>query len=454
MMHKLLAAELFNRPHLVEAGRLDALAQFVLSQQDININVPEQPQPQAFAAPDSAAYQEGGYYLDSGIAIIDMIGTMVHRGSWMDAESGITSYNAIARRFDRAMSDPNVNAILLNVDSPGGAVNGAFDLADKIYAARGVKPVEALAADTMASAAYLIPSAAERVHTTQTGQVGSIGVVMKHLDISKWNSGIGINPTYIYAGAHKIEGNPDEPLGKEVRARFQAEVDQLFNMFVVTVDRHTNLGDQNIENTQAAIYLGADAVDIGLVESVTTGEALLEDLKTKHGAGRPHFSSTTTLGSQTMTEDSKPEILAQEQGGTTKKAVNSNEKETLAGAEAGAETKTPTKGAEVEAGAEQSMGASQVIASERTRFAAIMNSDAAKGRSKQAVNLATKTDMSADDVIGMLGDMPLEAKGPSKLDTAMASTDKPNVGAEAEVDGELSASDKILGSYRASTGKK
>lgn len=437
-MYELIASELFNKPHLVSAARLDALSAYIMSRQGLDIVVPDQPKPQAFAVSDTAVWSENGYYIDKGVAIIDMIGTMVHRASGIAAMSGITSYITLSRRFKRALADPQVNAIFINGDTPGGSVNGAFDFADLIYLARGIKPVYTLAADCLCSAGILIGSSAEKVYTTQTGQLGSIGVVMKHMDISGWNKEMGINNTYIYAGERKIDGNPDGPLSKKVLGLFEAEVRQLFGMFTNVMARNTELTEQEIIDTQAAVYLGADAVEAGLAVAVTTGDKLLEDMKTQYGTGNPYLTSTTTLEKQAMgTQEEKPNASAEDQGGLEKEADVNNDKQ--------AET-------EKEKSPEAAANKNETVAA-NDRFAAIMESDAAKGREKAAVRLAKGSDMSAEDVIATLNDLPAEAKGQSALDAAMGKEGGAGVGAEGE-EQEVSASQQILGDYHKICGKK
>ncbi|MDH5426418.1 MAG: hypothetical protein OEY29_15635, partial [Gammaproteobacteria bacterium] len=108
----------------------------------------------------------------------------------------------------------------------------------------------------------------------------------------------------------------------------------------------------------------------------------------------------------------------------------------------------------VEATLETANSDKDVRAEERARFDTVMNSEAAQGRTKSAQSLITKTDMSADDIITMLGDMPAEAKGASKLDVAMGNEKQPEIGADAGGDAEVSDSQRILNSHAAATGRK
>ena len=91
-----------------------------------------------------------------GIAVIEIAGTLVHRGAWIGQSSGLTSYEGIAAQLQAALADPAIRGIALDIDSFGGEVAGAFDLADRIRAVRQVKPVQAFVADHALSAAYAL----------------------------------------------------------------------------------------------------------------------------------------------------------------------------------------------------------------------------------------------------------------------------------------------------------
>src|SRR4029453_14892345 len=115
------------------------------------------------------------------------------------------------------MKDPAVKGVVLDVDSPGGSVYGVRELADEIRAARGQKPVEAVANAFMASAAYYIGSAAEKVWVTPSGSAGSIGVYDAHVDLSKFTETMGEKWTFVSYGDNKLLGNPFEPLSEEAQ---------------------------------------------------------------------------------------------------------------------------------------------------------------------------------------------------------------------------------------------
>jgi signal peptide peptidase SppA len=212
------------------------------------------------------------------IALVPILGPMVKRGSFLDALFGFGNYEDVQARFDAAVADPSIDAIMLEIDSPGGEAAGAFDLADKIYAARGSKPVWAMANDSAFSAAYAIGSAADKLFLTRTGGVGSIGVLAAHVDQSGYDEKQGVKVTTITAGARKNDFNAHEPLSEDAAGFLQAEVNRLYGMFVDTVARNRSLSADAIRITEAALFFGEDAVKAGLADGVGTVESTVQSL--------------------------------------------------------------------------------------------------------------------------------------------------------------------------------
>jgi len=205
-----------------------------------------------------------------GIAVIEISGTLVHRGAWIGQSSGLTSYEGIAAQLQAALADPAIRGIALDIDSFGGEVAGAFDLADRIRAARQVKPVQAFVADHALSAAYALASQADRIILPRTGAVGSIGVVAMHSDMSGALDQKGIAVTMIHAGARKVDANPYQPLPEAVRARIAGELEDLRQLFAETVaeGRGRRLDTLQALGTEAAVFRGEAAVFAGLADEV------------------------------------------------------------------------------------------------------------------------------------------------------------------------------------------
>lgn len=210
------------------------------------------------------------YALVDGVAVIAIAGTLVHRGAWIGQSSGLTSCEGLAAQIDAAVADPAVRGIALEIDSFGGEVAGVFDLADRLRAARAVKPVQAFVAEHALSAGYALASQAHSITLPRTGAVGSIGVVALHAERSGELAQRGIAVTLIRAGARKTDGNPYEPLPDPVRAGMQAELEDLRRLFAETVaaGRGDRCDAAAALATEAAVFRGAAAVTAGLADAV------------------------------------------------------------------------------------------------------------------------------------------------------------------------------------------
>lgn len=216
---------------------------------------------------------------DGSVAIIHVVGELVNRGSWIGASSGLVSYEGIKHQVMTAGKDPNIRAIVFDLSSPGGEASGAFALAAAIRKVSAQKMTIAVVNAMACSGGYVIASACKRIVIAEDGYAGAIGVLWMHIDLSEYLAKSGIKPTYIFAGAHKVDGNPYEELRPEVKARIQRRIDRLYGMFVDCVAAgRANLTPEAIRATEAQVYIGADAVAAGLADEVGTFEGVIEQL--------------------------------------------------------------------------------------------------------------------------------------------------------------------------------
>ncbi|WP_264338632.1 S49 family peptidase [Wolbachia endosymbiont (group A) of Cheilosia soror] len=205
-----------------------------------------------------------------GIAIIRIYGVLTKKTEAFDHILDMTSYENIHEEIESALEDKSIETILLDIDSPGGEVNGIFDLADFIYSARGKKRIIAIANDDAYSAAYAIASSAEKVFVSRTSGVGSIGVIASHIDRSEFDEKQGIKYITIFAGSRKNDLNPHEPINSEGLESLREEIDRLYEMFVQLIARNRNLSIEAIKSTEAGLYFGKNAIEIGLADGITT----------------------------------------------------------------------------------------------------------------------------------------------------------------------------------------
>ncbi len=226
---------------------------------------------------------DAGYDVVEGIAVIPIQGTLVQKLGSLRPYSGMTGYDGIRQSFLTALYDPEVTGICLDIDSPGGEVAGCFDLVDEIYAARGTKPIHAILTESAYSAAYALASAADKICVPRTGGVGSVGVIVIHCDWSQRIKEDGLQVTIITYGDRKAESNPYVPLTDEARTAIQDDVDAMGKLFVSTVARNRGISEKTIRDTQAACFLAAEGVKLGLADEVITPDAAFRKLLRESG---------------------------------------------------------------------------------------------------------------------------------------------------------------------------
>lgn len=212
------------------------------------------------------------------IGVINLSGAMVNRPMPGASGPGPVSYAAVRAAFDDLLEDQAVSSIILRLDTPGGMAAGCFDLVDHIYKARGRKPIYALVDDAAYSAGYALASACDEIWISRTGGVGSVGVVCFHYDWSGNNAQIGVKVTPLFAGARKIDLNPNFPLSEEAQAAAQQDLDGLHAMFVDTVARNLGMDAGVIRETEAACYRGQAAVDVGFATRLGTWHDLIDHI--------------------------------------------------------------------------------------------------------------------------------------------------------------------------------
>jgi capsid assembly protease len=343
------------------------------------------------------------YTVSNGVLQIPVQGVLLNRFSYAFGRWA-TGYQYIEKALARGLADGNVRAIALVTDSPGGEVAGCFELADKIFEARGKKPIRAFAADHAYSAAYALASAASEIVVTRSGGTGSVGVVTAHVDYSEALANEGIKVTFIFAGAHKVDGNPYEALPDSVKSRMQERIDRIYGVFTSSVARNRGVDEKGVRATEALTFDAQDSVAKGFADRVG---ALDEEMVI--------FSDEVAAANEdeTMTQFTQDQMDA---------AVASA---TASGREAGMQ--------------EGSKAA-------QTRITAILSSDEGKARPKAALALALKSGDNAETVIGLLADMPEEkAEAPKQeapkakktpFEESMEASGNPNVGASDDANGD------------------
>ena len=217
------------------------------------------------------------------IAVLPLLGPITQRAGMFTAFFGGTSTEKWGRAFDDLIASESVGAVVIDGDSPGGSVAGVPELAEKVFRARGNKPVVFVANTWLASAAYWIASQADQIVVTPSGEVGSIGVWSMHVDISEAMKEWGEKVTLISAGKYKTEFNPYEPLSEEAAAHEQGVVDRYYGEFVAAVARGRGISAKDVRSGfgEGRMVGPKDAVSAGMADRVAT----LDDTIRRLGGG-------------------------------------------------------------------------------------------------------------------------------------------------------------------------
>lgn len=212
------------------------------------------------------------------IAVLDISGALLSREEVGPCGETPASYEGIGKALDALVADPAVTAIVLRLNSPGGMASQLFDLTDRIYEARQQKRIVAAVDDMAYSACYALAAACGEIWVSRTGGVGSVGVVSYHVDQSGWNEKTGVAVEYIYAGAHKIDGNPHSALSEHARAAYQEEVNRLYDLFTSSVSRYLGVSVDTVKATEAGLFFGEKAIAAGLAHKLGTFRDVLASL--------------------------------------------------------------------------------------------------------------------------------------------------------------------------------
>jgi signal peptide peptidase SppA len=299
-----VAARVFGTPLLIARGKLDVI---------LGVLAPRLTGGTLSPRESDREPTEQRTMTAEGIALVSVVGTLVARSGYLDSSSGLLAYGAIGDAIEAAMADPLVRGVILDVDSPGGEVGGLFDLVARIAALRASagKPLWAVANEDALSAAYAIASVADRIYVTQTGEVGSVGVVAAHVDESGADAQAGFAWSFIFAGQQKVDGNAHEPLSQRARGNIQADVDRLYGEFCTLIATNRELTVQAVRSTQAATYRGELAIQAGLADRLGTLDLATAEMAAELDAALAYTSPAPIVRRSTsMANESETEVSA------------------------------------------------------------------------------------------------------------------------------------------------
>ncbi|WP_176083129.1 S49 family peptidase [Martelella sp. HB161492] len=235
----------------------------------------ENGRPSAGRLGDSFAQRESIWagaklFVQNGVAVIPIEGTLVHKGTFIGQSSGVTSYEGLQTQIALATRDDRVKGVVFEVDSFGGEVAGCFETARMIAALSKVKPTIGILTDFAFSAAFAQVSQCREVVAPEFGGAGSVGVIMLHADYSGYLEKEGVAVTIIRSGTKKANGNPYEPLPQDVQDKWQAEADLMRDRFaeIVGQGRRGRTTKAKVLATEAEAFTAREALERGLIDAI------------------------------------------------------------------------------------------------------------------------------------------------------------------------------------------
>lgn len=213
------------------------------------------------------------------IAVLPLFGVMAQHAGMMTRSSGGTSTSEFGADFRRARDNPDIGAIILHVNSPGGMVFGTSELADLIYSSRDAKPIITAVNSQMASAATWVGLQAHKVYITPGGETGSIGVLRMHRDISKAEDQMGVKTTLVAYPAKKIAGHPYGPLDEATAKEIQEGNMATYDRMTAAIARGRGIRQATVQKGygEGGMLRAEQALAEGMVDGIKTIEAVIEE---------------------------------------------------------------------------------------------------------------------------------------------------------------------------------
>lgn len=212
------------------------------------------------------------------VGVISIAGPLVNSGSWINEYVGRTGYPEIREALIYAATKEGVGAIVLDINSGGGSVSGVSDTAELIKRIDAeMIPVHTFSDSIIASAAYWLGSSARTMSVGQVAEAGSIGVLAVHKEYTKALEMEGVKATVMRAGEFKALGSPYEKFSDKAQVELQDQLDYLGQMFTQHVADARGVPYPTADSTmgQGRVFIGQQAVAVGLVDSVTTFDAVV-----------------------------------------------------------------------------------------------------------------------------------------------------------------------------------
>lgn len=224
-------------------------------------------------------------WVDGEIGVLRIEGIIEPKGDWFsELFGGVAALDVLTRDLNFLLESEDINAIVLDIDSPGGSVTGVFAFANMVFEARKIKPVFAFSDSVMTSAAGLIGAAAGKdniIIADESVMTGSLAVLTEHVDKSGFEEKLGLKTTQISSGKNKILANPYEPLSKDAREELETRVKHIDNALMTAIARYreTTVEAVRAQSMQGRLFFGTQGIAAGLADEMIPSTEFIEALK-------------------------------------------------------------------------------------------------------------------------------------------------------------------------------
>lgn len=283
-MSPFLLERLYNTPVALAPFKNEVLCEFARNRvigekpEKIDATVLDMPKPVALS--DEASFLSAGgtrksFRSDGPIACIDIRGTLVQKGGWLDADSGLVGYDFLLKQYRAAEKDPDIKGKFTRIDSGGGEVPGMFAAVEEIAsmaAAEGGKPHYVYLDENACSAAYAFACTADRVFGRRECQGGSIAALINFTDKSKMYEKLGLQAVVVRPswGDRKARGIAGEPVDDELLERLLTMVEDCSNQFVEFVAAMRGIDEKAIRDLRGDVFNGPDLLKFGLIDEIAS----------------------------------------------------------------------------------------------------------------------------------------------------------------------------------------
>ena len=238
------------------------------------------------------------------VALIELSGLISDEGTRGVLGGSVGGARKFIADCEKAERDPNVKAVVIRIDSPGGAAAAAQEMYRAVVRLKAKKPVICSMGDVAASGGYYVAAACEKIYANGSTMTGSIGVISEFLNYGKLFDKLGVDQPVVKSGKFKDAGNPARPMTADERDLFQSMIMNVYAQFVddvaagrkgPTAGKLTR--SQVLKLADGRVYTGLQAKDNGLVDEIGGLREAIDEAANRGGIkGEPHIKNYSSSG--------------------------------------------------------------------------------------------------------------------------------------------------------------